>query len=500
MATTRDVTSFGALGDGSHDDTAAIRNAISALVPGDTLLFPCTAGNTYLTTSQLVVNVSNITIDGSGCARIFNTSTSSSPIFRIGQGGNTASNAALGAAIALSATATELSNSFTTVSSLGVLADDYVYLSQGGKDGNASGSGATTDTQCDLGGCRGEIVKVASVNGNTVTVTTALHDTYDPSVNAAVAKKVNGMLSGITVRNITFDGNSTNNYGLQANDIADSTFTGITSQNVLGAAIITSVAFNVTWSDITITHAGSAGCGGAFHMDLQGNPSISGMSLSQLNSAPSICLNNGSFGWNLGSLAGGTFSNITVDKTGTGGGRPVKLDSARWSTFNTLSVTGGSGAYNGLTIEYYSSHNTFNNCVITNNAGGSGSGNAGINSFGNFNQYNAFNNCTVSGNGNVQILINNFDDLRLGQDSNVTINGTTISGPGVGLVVNASNACINNNTFVAGSGLTAGISALNGTDVGSGNVLNGYSSNLALGSCGTASPPLPPTNLTATVQ
>ena len=57
----RDVTAYGATGDGITDDTSAINNAIEALVPGDTLLFPC---GTYLTTSQLLISVSNVTLDG----------------------------------------------------------------------------------------------------------------------------------------------------------------------------------------------------------------------------------------------------------------------------------------------------------------------------------------------------------------------------------------------------------------------------------------------------
>src|SRR5260370_198741 len=55
-------------------------------------------------------------------------------------------------------------------------------------------------------------------------------------------------------------------------------------------------------------------------------------------------------------------------------------------------------------LEYYSSHNTYNDCVVTNNGAGTGTGtgNAGINSFGNFNQNTTFKNSTVSGNGNVE--------------------------------------------------------------------------------------------------
>ncbi len=50
------VTAFGATGNGSTNDTAAINNAIAALTPGATLLFPC---GTYLITSQLSLSTSS---------------------------------------------------------------------------------------------------------------------------------------------------------------------------------------------------------------------------------------------------------------------------------------------------------------------------------------------------------------------------------------------------------------------------------------------------------
>jgi hypothetical protein len=71
------------------------------------------------------------------------------------------------------------------------------------------------------------------------------------------------------------------------------------------------------------------------------------------------------------------------------------------------------------------------------------------------------------------------------------ITGTTISGPGVHgiyLDTQASNACVNNNTFAPSSSLGMAISANSSGDMGFGNILNLLSSNLAAGTCG---PPLP---------
>jgi hypothetical protein len=121
----------------------------------------------------------------------------------------------------------------------------------------------------------------------------------------------------------------------------------------------------------------------------------------------------------------------------------------------------------------------------------------------------------VSGNGNVQFYISGYDALRLAADSHNTVSGgtftgsnsveavlliegdgtyitgTTISGPGaqgIYLDTQASNACVNNNTFTLVSGLGTAISANSSGDLGFGNILNLLSSNLTAGTC---APPLP---------
>jgi len=501
------VTSYGATGNGSTDDTAAINSAIAALSSGDTLLFPC---GTYKTSSQLSLNLSNVTVDGSSCAVILNTS--SATVMVIGGSGN--GNPNYGPAIALSSTANELATSFSTVSSLGVAVGDYLLLQQGGKDS----SNGSSDSGCDPSGCRGELLKVASVSGNSVTVTTALHDTYNPSVNAATAQKILSPLSGISIKNITFDGNGSNVYGLAIAGVVDSTISGVTSRNVQGSALLNRGDFNVSWTNISVTGAGSAQCGSSVWFEKQGNLSINGLSISSENqgASGSGCLDNGAFGFELQASANSTITNLSVDASGAYG-RPFKTSAARYNTFNSPIVKNGVQAYNGISLEYYSSHNTYNNCTVTNNGAGTGTGtgNAGIITFGNFNQYNSFNNCTVSGNGNVQFYISGYDALRLAADSHNTISGgsftgsnnveapiliegdgmyitgATISGPGaqgIYLDTQASNACVNNNTFMGGSSLGSAISANGSNDLGLGNLLNLLGSNLIPGTCG---PPLP---------
>jgi hypothetical protein len=509
---TRNVLNYGAVGDGVNDDASAINSAIAALQLGDSLLFPCTTNSTYLITSQLTINVTNVTIDGSSCAVIHSTA-SGGTIFVIGGSGN--GNPNYGPAIALSATANELARSFTTVSSLGVAAGDYIRLQEGGRD-SSTGS---TDAQCDVSACRGEVLKVASVSGNTITVTTRLHDTYSPSVNLASAQKIINPLTGVIVENITFDGSGSNVYGLALAGVAESKVSGVTSRNVRGAALLNRGDFRVRWSNITVTGAGSAQCGSAAWFENQGDLRVAGMSISNENpGAPYTgCLDNGAFGFELVASANAIISDLTVDAAGAYG-RPFKTAAARWNTFHSLTVKNGVSYNNGISVEYYSSHNTYRHCKVTDNGAGTGTGtgNAGINLFGNFNQYNTFDNCTVMGNGNVQFFDSYYDALGLGTDSDNavvggtyagttteegviileapydSVSGTTISGPGSsgiemdgpkGPAPGAANACINNNVFVAGTGLTDGILAAFSSDIGSGNELNGLSSNLTPGPC-----------------
>lgn len=181
-AATVDVTTYGAKGDGVTDDTTAINNAVAALQPGDTLYFPCTSGgSTYVITAQLAiirngnqVLLSNITVEGdpSGCVTIKDECTGpyQGAIMLIGGDSNGNPNPSLGTAVSLGAVANELSTSFTTVSSLGVAAGDYIYLCEGGPGGNNGGTNIVCGTTnqsvtCDPAGCRGEIVKVAVPNG-----------------------------------------------------------------------------------------------------------------------------------------------------------------------------------------------------------------------------------------------------------------------------------------------------------------------------------------------
>jgi len=165
---------------------------------------------------------------------------------------------------------------------------------------------------------------------------------------------------------------------------------------------------------------------------------------------------------------------------------------------------------------------TFNNCAWTNNGASSpGFINGGPKGFGLGATNIKFVNCSMTdgpngygytidngvtddnweiSGGTYSGFTNDTNDVMIIQGNGAYIHDATFIGPtsGTGIRVTGSNACINNNTF--NSGLGGAISVANNTDIGSGNILNGLSGNLASGICETAGGVNPPTNLTATAN
>ena len=522
-----------AMGNGTHDDTTAINDCIAALANGDTLEFPA---GTYLVSALNPINVSNVTIDGSSnTATILSTTSQNGPVVLIGQSGfgtNSGSpvcasggNAAIKAGSSLSATANEQATTFTTASTLsGISAGSYVLLQQGGIDGNYGGGGPSSPTECDTSGCRQELVNITNVSGNTYTVATMLHDTWS-TANAAVACPVIGMISGVVLQNITISGGTTtaqtagNHFGLFFNDCVNCTISGVTVENTLGSAFIHTADYGDTFTNLTITGAGSENCGAALQGYANSNLTLNTISLSSLNPSTNLgpCLADGAFGLEEVAMVNSVTTGVTVNSSGTGGGRPMKITASRWNTNNSLTVENGVGAFNGLSFEYYSSHNLLNACTMTGNAGGSG--NAGINLFGSFNQYNTLYNCTVTGNGNVQLYDSCEDISNLGEDSNNSvlggtytgtsgseppiliqganwyIAGATINGPGdfgalylgganscSGTNTGATNACSANNSLCSTAGVTGNVGLYNSfsSDDYTGNTL-GHSCTISGG-------------------
>jgi hypothetical protein len=493
------VNSFGATGNGTTDDTAAINSAIAALQPGYQLFFPC---GTYLISSGLnAIVIDNVTVYGqTGCSAgpvTLRSTGSGSTVLQVGNG------PWLSGSTPITATTADMDTTFQAdFSAIGVGVGDYVYLEE------TVSNTDTNHTHCGGSGCRGEVLKIIGLSGNTATVETALHHAYDTSCCVPWVQKLTNPVSGVAVHDLVLDGSGVANYGLTVLDAVATTVTNLTAQHLAWSGVAGWNGYNNTYKTITTTHVGmiyggTVG-GAAVTLTQQGNLNVDSVSVSNMN-APA-------FGFNVIREANGTFSNVSIDATGTGSGRPLKLNSAAHNTLNNVSVNRSEGAYyQGITIEYFSHHNVWNSCKVANNINYNNSGIAlyGDQANGNHegsNHYNTFNNCTVTGNvgyaiwvldNNNNIEINGgtysglagqyvlaFDDSAPCCTNNAYIHNATINGPGstgIWIANGSANACINKNTF--GPGLTAAINVTAPTDIGSANNLNGLSSNLTPGTC-----------------
>lgn len=443
------VKSYGAAGDGQTDDTAAINAAIAGLRPGSELFFPC---GTYKVSAALTpIAVQGVLVAGSGSCTTIRGTGSGYKMMQIGSGRITSSTP-------FDATAEELDTSFFADFARlgGVARGDFVILQEGGRD-YSNDTAPGHDLNCDVSGCRGEVLVISSVSGSKATVTTALHYRYDPVTNGANVAKLISPIQGAVVRDISFDGSGTVSNGLFMAGVANSTVSNVSAHNFVDWGLLSYWSYNLAWNNVEVTHSGNGGAD-AFLLHGQGKPRVNGATVSNLNLT--------AFGFGMHSEADGTITALTVDKSGSTTGRAFKLAAASYNTFNGIAVKNGmeSSGSNGISIVYYSSHNTFNDCLVVNN-----SSSAGIMSFGNYNQYNTFVNCTVNGNAGWQLgqgasalgqTKDDFWEIRDGTYSGtghtiiqivsngVYIHDVRIVGPGsTGVHIDGNQGCINNNVF-----------------------------------------------------
>lgn len=474
-ATVRNVkTTCGATGNGSTNDLAAINTCEGMLVSGDTLEFP--AGTYAISAGLNPITVSNVIIDGSNNTASIKATFSGGVIMTVGTNSLSSSSPLL-AATADQATSFTVSSAFAS----GLTAGSLVYIWEGGVDGNCSpsgtstcdSSGSATAIGCEIDGCRSEVAQVASVSGTTVNVTKPLNNPYDPVVNAAVVQKLNTVITGVTVQNITFNGNTTAQMGLYLLQTSGLLVSGVTAQNVTGTAVScgtsgsTACGWQPVFNNISITAAGGngGGNGAAFAIALVGYPTVNTATV-----GPG--LNASGFGMTLGMSGSGQLNNITIDKSPSVTiGRGLKNSAAAHVTYTNLTVVNAPAGYNGMDVTYYSHHNTLNNCNLSAN------NTVDVASFGNYNDYLTLVNCTmtVGTNGGLvaveQALSNNgrrdqnltidggsytgtsgFELIQIG-GANTVIENATI-GPatqGVNfLVASLTGACINSNIFSTG--------------------------------------------------
>lgn len=160
------VKDFGAVGDGTTDDTAAIQAGVTFLsTTGGTLFFPV---GTYKVTSEITQTYSSaVNFKMIGYGAIIDASTSSGTNLFTLQGQQSTSSL-------LSASPNKMDTSISTTTSIGANANDFIMLQ-------------STDLWCPARSYyyKGELCQVISVSGTTYNLGSQLFDGYTASTTTA---------------------------------------------------------------------------------------------------------------------------------------------------------------------------------------------------------------------------------------------------------------------------------------------------------------------------
>lgn len=447
------VASYGATGNGTTDDTAAINRAIAALAPGQTLLFPC---GTYLLSAALIpINKSNVQVVGPSlsCATLHARSSNKFTVFTVTGGGLSPSK---------KLAADVLPNTFTLVSGgageLGLAAGDYVLISDTPVSDNGPGS-PLISTQ--------EVVKVTGVLGDKVSIEgtfawmfTLISPHPAQWGGSPSAQKLLNPVSGVVVRYLTIDGTGSTGpiWGLHF-DYAVGGEVGFVNISNLTGSTAAHYGFNAVdgyknnFHDMNLTNA-SNGPISANGEDMNLN-SQSYASVSNINIWSSAGQHVFGFGHHSGQW--GTLSHVAVDLGGALG-RGFKLLRANHNVLNSITANNTTGLKNGINVTDVSQFNTFNNCAA------SGNDKAGIAMFGSYDVNNTFNNCIIQRNKGGQFAMN-ADASGQYADDNVTISGgrysddrgghALVQDQGVGFTMTSVTLTDDNHTATAGLSVTA---------------------------------------------
>jgi Pectate lyase superfamily protein/Putative Ig domain len=460
------VTNFGATGNGTTDDTAAINSAIRSLRANGTLYFPC---GTYAISSALnAITLSGVTVEGpasvtgGNCATLKLTGSSSFTALKLAGGGLSTSE---------NLVADTASNTFTVKSgglaNLGIVAGSYAVVSDGMVASNGAGSPLINNQ---------EVVKIMSVSGDTATIENTFSYTFTmvspyPASQGCCpyVQKILNPLVGNVVRYLNLDATrntGTNTTGISITSTVDAEIGNLQVSNFLGTGasggVLMHVGYQNTLHDLVCNACGNGGSSGFESVEIlrQSYPTLQNITVTNTASQKV-------FGFGLAESHFGNLNNVTVDEGGASG-RAFKLLRASHNTLTNITAKNATGGDNGISVTDISTYNTFNNCSALNNTGG------GIMLFGNHNVHNTFKNCTSMYNQGWQLgqapdATGSYGDYHTtinggkyccarataaiieANSDNFTATGASISddqGQAIdGLVINSANGVIENNTF-----------------------------------------------------
>lgn len=366
---------YGAVGDNTADDSAAITAWIAALKTESSAsgtAYGLLSGKYKITSQQTLSGWSGaIDIAGVGGDAGFYLSGSSNftGLYIEGGTGSVVTSTTVTTNAAVGAT------SIIVSSSTGLAVGDFIQIE------NGTGIG---------GEYRGMLNRIKSVVSTTIGLEVPL--TFAINVANSATVKEYTFRSGISMRNVVFDGAAATGtvVGLGAFSLNKAVFHDVSARNISLASSTGLTFYNIydsSFSNITVDR-----CGYQATSDAIGFGYMTRCTLSGVRSAAAT-----GFGIGINTCAASQFTGLIANSSY---GRNIKLFGTCGCNFSNVDASLGGSTYVGLALNSGSSHNNFTN-VTANSTTGASSAGVWLNGAGN--QSNTFTNVTARGNGTFDV-------------------------------------------------------------------------------------------------